>query len=101
MSVRFLIRKARSGQLMVFTVRRVLNSKLERQQGPFVWDMECSAVAALAKFRGVEVCHFFYAADHLSEGNWDARNLMNHMDLDEKDKVALLALEFACDWSKP
>ena len=21
--------------------------------------------------------------------------------LDEKDKVALLALEFACDWSKP
>ena len=36
-------------------------------------DMECSAVAALAKFRGVDICHFFYAADHLSEGNWDAR----------------------------
>ncbi|MFQ9335990.1 MAG: phosphorylase, partial [Streptococcus thermophilus] len=56
---------------------------------------------ALAKFRGVDICHFFYAADHLSEGNWDARNLMNHMDLDEKDKIALLALEFACDWIKP
>ena len=53
----------------------MLNSKLERQQGPFVWIWR--------------------------EGNWDARNLMNHMDLDEKDKVALLALEFACDWSKP
>ena len=47
---------------MAFTVRRMVNSKLE--------------------------------------GNWDARNLMNHMDLDEKDKVALLALEFACDWSR-
>ena len=23
------------------------------------------------------------------------------VDLDEKDKVALLALEFACDWSTP
>ena len=67
----------------------------------FCVDMECSAVAALAKFRGVEICHFFYAADHLSEGNWDARNLMNHADLDEKDKVALLALEFASDWSEP
>ena len=40
---RFLIRKARSGQLMVFTVRRVLNS-FERQQEPFVcgYGMLCS-----------------------------------------------------------
>lgn len=35
--VRFLIRKARFGQLMAFTVRRMVNSKLERQQEPFVW----------------------------------------------------------------
>lgn len=75
--------------------------KARKEAGAICVDMECSAVAALAKFREVDICHFFYAADHLSEGNWDARNLMNHMDLDEKDKVALLALEFACDWSKP
>ena len=37
MNVRFLIRKARFGQLMAFTVRRMVNSKLERQQEPFVW----------------------------------------------------------------
>lgn len=75
--------------------------KRRKEAGAICVDMECSAVAALAKFRGVEICHFFYAADHLSEGNWDARNLMNHADLDEKDKVALLALEFVCDWSEP
>ena len=37
MNVRFLIRKARFGQLMAFTVRRMVNSKLESQQEPFVW----------------------------------------------------------------
>lgn len=84
-------------------IYRETNGKLKARKaaGAICVDMECSAVAALAKFRGVDICHFFYAADHLSEGNWDARNLMNHADLDEKDKVALLALEFACDWSKP
>jgi len=84
-------------------VYRETNGKLKARKaaGAICVDMECSAVAALAKFRGVDICHFFYAADHLSEGNWDARNLMNHMDLDEKDKIALLALEFACDWIKP
>ena len=75
--------------------------KRRKAAGAICVDMECSAVAALAAFREFDLCHFFYAADHLSEGNWDARNLMNHADLDEKDKVALLALEFACDWSKP
>lgn len=72
--------------------------KRRKEAGAICVDMECSAVAALFAFRGVELCQFFYAADHLSEGNWDARNLMNHADLDEKDKVALLALEFASSW---
>lgn len=58
-------------------------------------DMECSAVAALAAFRKITVCHFFYAADHLSEEKWDMRNLANHADLDEKDKIANLAVQIA------
>ncbi|KXT84824.1 nucleoside phosphorylase [Streptococcus panodentis] len=58
-------------------------------------DMECSAVAALAAFRNIKVCHFFYAADHLSEEAWDMRNLANHADLDEKDKIANLAVQIA------
>lgn len=71
-----------------------------KASGAICVDMECSAVAALAAFRQVEICHFFYAADHLSEESWDARNLMNHADLDEKDKVALLALTFATRWNE-
>ena len=66
-----------------------------KEMGAVCVDMECSAVAALAAFREISVCHFFYAADHLSEEAWDMRNLANHADLDEKDKVANLAIQLA------
>lgn len=66
-----------------------------KEAGAICVDMECSAVAALAAFRNIPICHFFYAADHLSEENWDMRNLSNHADLDEKDKVANLAIQIA------
>ena len=71
--------------------------KLRRRKeaGAICVDMECSAVAALAAFRDIQVCQFFYAADHLSEEAWDMRNLANHADLDEKDKVANLAIQIA------
>ena len=84
-------------------IYRETNGKLKARKaaGAICVDMECSAVAALAAFRDFELCHFFYAADHLSEEKWDIRTLSSHEDLDEKDNVALLALEFACDWSKP
>lgn len=66
-----------------------------KEAGAICVDMECSAVAALAAFRNISICHFFYAADHLSEENWEMRNLSNHADLDEKDKVANLAIQIA------
>ena len=66
-----------------------------KEAGAICVDMECSAVAALANFRKISICHFFYAADHLSEEAWDMRNLANHADLDEKDKVANLAIQIA------
>ncbi|WP_150225843.1 nucleoside phosphorylase [Streptococcus constellatus] len=66
-----------------------------KEAGAICVDMECSAVAALADFRKISICHFFYAADHLFEENWDMRNLSNHVDLDEKDKVANLAIQIA------
>ena len=68
-----------------------------KKAGAICVDMECSAVAALANFRKISICHFFYAADHLSEEAWDMRNLANHADLDEKDKVANLAIQIALD----
>ena len=38
---------------------------------------------------------FFYAADNLDAEKWDARSLRNTYKLDEKDRVAMLALDAA------
>lgn len=72
--------------------------KRRKESGAICVDMECSAVAALAAFRGFELCHFFYAADHLSEEKWDIRTLSSHADLDSKDRIADLAIQFALFW---
>lgn len=58
-------------------------------------DMECASVAAVAQFRKRDVLHFFYAADNLDAAEWEMRSLSNHDRLDEKDRVALIALEAA------
>ena len=57
--------------------------------------MECSAVAALAKFREKEILHFFYAADNLDTEHWDPRSLSNYDNLSEKHKIAFIAMEMA------
>ncbi|MGT2846172.1 nucleoside phosphorylase [Streptococcus massiliensis] len=71
--------------------------KLNRRKeaGAVCVDMECAAMVAWAAFREVSLCQFFYAADHLSEEKWDPRSLGNDADLDEKDKVAAIALAVA------
>lgn len=74
--------------------------KRRKEAGAICVDMECSAVAALAAYRGFELCHFFYAADHLSEEKWDIRTLSSHEDLDSKDRIAELAIQFALFWGK-
>lgn len=58
-------------------------------------DMECASVAAVARFRQKEALHFFYAADNLDSAEWDERSLSNFANLDEKDRIAMLALEAA------
>lgn len=74
------------------TVERLARRKAA---GAICVDMECSAMTAWAAFREMTFCQFFYAADHLSEESWDPRSLSNHADLEEKDKIASLALEVA------
>lgn len=66
-----------------------------REAGCICVDMECSAVAALASFRGKDVFQFFYAADNLCAEQWDARSLANHAEPEKKDRVATLALRLA------
>lgn len=58
-------------------------------------EMECLAMAALARFREREVFQFFYAADNLDGETWDIRSLDNGARLDDKDRIAGLAMELA------
>lgn len=74
------------------TERKVAKRK---EMGCVAVDMECSAVAAVAQFRNKEVLQFFYAADVVSREKWTQRSLSNHSFLEEKDRIAWLALEAA------
>ncbi|MFR4292220.1 MAG: hypothetical protein ACLT74_03725 [Christensenellales bacterium] len=68
---------------------------LRKAQGCVCVDMECSALMALAQFRGIDVFEFFYAGDNLDREQWDPRSLSTHAKLDEKDRAAYLALDLA------
>ena len=70
-------------------------AKRRREQGCVCVEMEASAVAALAQFRGKEAFIFFYAGDSLDGDGWDARSLSGHARIDEKDRAAYLALKTA------
>ena len=58
-------------------------------------DMECAACAAVAQFRRKNVLQFFYAADNLDAEVWDQRSLSNHARVEDKDAVAVLAIDAA------
>ncbi len=66
-----------------------------KNSGCICVDMECSAVAAFADFRDVEIFHFFYSADNLDSENWDKRSLGCETDLDKKTKIGFIAAEMA------
>lgn len=66
-----------------------------KEQGCICVDMECSADAAVAQFREKDLIQFFYAADNLDAEEWDVRSLSNHSKLEEKDRIAMIALELA------
>ena len=66
-----------------------------KKQGAITVDMECSAMAAVAKFRGVNFGQFFYAADNLGAEEYDARSLAIKELNDDKKKIIPLALECA------
>lgn len=74
------------------TPEKVIRRKM---QGCICVDMECSADAAVAQFREKELVQFFYAADNLDSEEWDMRSLGNHSKLEEKDKIAVIAMELA------
>ena len=74
--------------------------EMRKRQGAITVDMECSAMAAVAKFRGVNFGQFFYAADNLGEEEYDARSLIVRELNDSKKKIIPLALECAIELDK-
>ena len=78
--------------------RETLDKMAKRKAaGAIAVDMECSAIAALAAFRNIHHVQFFYSADNLDSEKWDARTLADDADLEQKDKIAYLAFEFAIE----
>lgn len=71
-----------------------------KKQGAITVDMECSAMAAVAKFRNVNFGQFFYAADNLGTEEYDARSLMIKELTDGKKKIIPLAIECAIEFDK-
>jgi len=63
-------------------------------------EMECSALQAVADFRGFDLFMYFYAGDNLDLPEWDERSLSGDVKLDEKSRIALLALELGYKISK-
>lgn len=76
---------------------RETKEKVERRKemGAICVEMECSALSAVSKFRNVDFFEFFYVADNLDNSVWEERNLSCIKDLDQKEKIAMLALELA------
>ena len=76
---------------------RETRAKMERrkEQGCICVEMECSALAAVARFREKELFQFFYTADCLGGKEWDERSLSDEVKFDEKDFFSKLAMEFA------
>lgn len=74
--------------------------ELRRSQGAITVDMECAGMAACAKFRGVHFAQIFYAADDLSNEEYDVRGLMDERGLQSKAKIIPLGVECAYELSK-
>jgi len=76
--------------------RETRDKVLKRKEvGCVCVDMECSAIAALMKFREKEAFQFFYAADNLDAQKWDTRSLLGNVKIPEKALIGLLAFEMA------
>ena len=70
-----------------------------KEQGAIVVDMECSAMVAFAKFRGITFGEVFYGADDLSKDEYDIRSLLEG-DIMVQSKIIPIVLKCAADLAK-
>lgn len=74
---------------------RETRGKMERRKaaGCVAVDMECSALIALARFRGVHFAQFLYAADNLDSDVWEQRGLHINQGLSRSERYMEVAME--------
>lgn len=100
-------------KIIVFGTCGVLDSKIEdcsiiipdkavRDEGTsYHYVKAADEIRVNEKYMGIltelleEVIQFFYAADNLDSEEWDVRSLGNYDKLEEKDRIAAVALELA------
>ncbi|MDR0847960.1 MAG: nucleoside phosphorylase [Propionibacteriaceae bacterium] len=63
-------------------------------EGCIAVDMETSALAALAQFRHVAIHQFLYAADSLTEDEWDPR-ILGNLPREQRARYIQMAVEIA------
>lgn len=75
---------------------RETKDKVQRRKeaGAICVEMECSAIAAVTKFRDVKFAQFLYAADNLDAPKWEPRMLEKHQ-LSQKEELLNIALDIA------
>ena len=66
---------------------------LRREEGCLTVEMETSALAAVARFRGVTFAQYLYAGDDVSGETWDHRSWNTHS---SRTDLFWLAVEAAC-----
>lgn len=69
--------------------------KRRRETGCIAVDMECSALAAFSRMRGIRYGQFVYAADNLDADEWQQRGLTVRP-ASQKAEIFQIALECAC-----
>lgn len=70
------------------------NMELHQKNGCISVDMQCSAIMAAAKYRGVEAYQFLYAEDNLDNETWDAR-IMGNISRTAYGQYLRIAMEIA------
>ena len=68
---------------------------MRKASGCIAVDMECSALAAFAKVRGIKYAQFVYAADNLDAEEWQQRGLTVRP-VSQRAQIFELALACAC-----
>ncbi len=75
---------------------RETSSNLEKRkaEGCGVVEMECASIMSVGQFRKKKVYQFLYAADCLSDSDWDKR-ILGNMPADLRERILLVAIEVA------